>query len=321
VFCTYLSIRNYNSYTSLNRLLPEQFSNYMLTTIIFLGIISLNGIFAVIFNWNLLRNKNEILETDLLDKQEGNLKLKLGWKFNTYFIFSLFILLLGLYGIRDLLIIIFVSVNQKILQVSYLIYITFIIFGITFLYDCFKIKRSFNSGQKFVQDQTKPTNVNRNPKLSKKSENPINSRSKPSKATNQNVPSELSNNHQTEKSLLAENKMSKRVEYQLEFTKIQLQGKIYDDCTRNTPEHKTSYLGQFMSTLYVEEIDGLIEEIEAAQNGLYFEEFPQSEGYEHCEVQIIPPNFLFGPSACLSDEIPLEDMRLLLLEWKEFKQS
>ena len=188
--------------------------------IIFLGIISLNGIFAVIFNCNLLRNKNEILETDLLDKQEGNLKLKLGWKFNTYFIFSLFILLLGLYGIRDLLIIIFVSVNQKIPQVSYLIYITFIIFGITFLYDCFKIKRSFNSSQKFVQDQTKPTNVNRNPKLSKKSENPINSRSKPSKATNQNVPNELSDNHQTEKSLLAENKMSKRVEYQLEFTKI-----------------------------------------------------------------------------------------------------
>jgi hypothetical protein len=268
-----------------------------------------------------LRKKNEILETDLLDEQEGNLKLKLGWKFNTYFIFSLLILIFGLYSITNLLINFIGSGNQNIAQIPYLINLTLITLGILFLYDCFKIKRSFNSGQMFVHDQTKPLNVNRQPNLLKNSDNPINSKSNPSSTTNQNVPSELSHDHQTEKSLLPENNMSKREEYRLEFTKDTTNGEIDHFCKRNGPVHELNYLAIFLPSLYDEEIDSFIVEIEAAQNDLYFDEFPRSDGYAHFEVQISPPNFLLGTSGSTMAEIPLEDMRLLLLEWKEFKQS
>ena len=150
------------------------------------------------------------------------MKLKLGWKFNTYFIFSLLILIFGLYSITNLLINFIESGNQNIAQIPYLIHLTLIALAITFLYDCFKIKRSFNSGQKLVEDQTLSINVNQHPNLSKNSDNPINSRSNTTTAAHQNVPSELSDKHQTETSLMVENKISKRDEYQLEFTKIQL---------------------------------------------------------------------------------------------------
>lgn len=226
-----------------------------------------------------------------------------------------------MYSITNLLINFIESGNQNIAQIPYLIHLTLIALAITFLYDCFKIKRSFNSGQKLVEDQTLSINVNQHPNLSKNSDNPINSRSNTTTAAHQNVPSELSDKHQTETSLMVENKISKRDEYQLEFTKIQLQGKIYDDCTRNAPVHELNYLGIFLPSLYVEEIDSFIVEIEAAQNGLDFDEFPRFDGYAHFEVQISPPNFLLGTSGSTMAEIPLEDMRLLLLEWKEFKQS
>jgi hypothetical protein len=155
-FSAYASIVMYLNYTNIHPLVPREFANKLLITIIHMSIISLFGIFAAIFNWNLLRKKNEILETDLLDERDDNLKLKLGWKYNTYLIFSLLILFFGLYTITNLLINFIGSENQKIAQIPYLINLTLITFGILFLSDCFKIKRSFRSGQMFVHDQTAP---------------------------------------------------------------------------------------------------------------------------------------------------------------------
>ena len=115
--------------------------------------------------------------------------------------------------------------------------------------------------------------------------------------------------------------MSKREEYNLEFTKKVINGRIYHGCDRNLPPNELTYLCGFLEALHDIEIQALIGEIEAAENEEYYEEYPQSEGYEHYDIQIDIPNFLIGSAGTSQASIPLDDMRSLLIEWRDFKKS
>jgi hypothetical protein len=75
-----------------------------------------------------------------------------------------------------------------------------------------------------------------------------------------------------------------------------------------------------INQMNLQECKGLIEEIENAQNGKYFEEYfslDRDESSDEDEIRILPPNVILN----ISTKIPLEEMKSLLLEWQRFNEN
>lgn len=115
--------------------------------------------------------------------------------------------------------------------------------------------------------------------------------------------------------------MTKREEFGLTFEKKVVEGNVHFSCKRQGLVNDFDYL-QFLTFLNSGETDDLIEEINLAQTGENYNQYPISEGYSHYHLIISETNFIVGhypggPSISVS----LEDIKQLLLEWKGFIES
>jgi hypothetical protein len=112
--------------------------------------------------------------------------------------------------------------------------------------------------------------------------------------------------------------MTLKDKYQLEFKKEIEDLKVIFKC-HNIGDN-ISEIARKINQMHLIECNGLIEEIENAQDDKYFEEYfalDCGEASDQDEIRILPPNVVIN----ISTEIPLEDMKVLLLEWIEFIES
>jgi hypothetical protein len=115
--------------------------------------------------------------------------------------------------------------------------------------------------------------------------------------------------------------MTKREEFGLTFEKKVVEGNVHFSCKRHGIVNDLNYL-QFLTFLTIGETDDLIDEINLAQTGGNYNENPTSDGYAHYHLRISDTifkvgNYPGGPSISVS----LEDIKQLLMEWKEFIES
>lgn len=110
--------------------------------------------------------------------------------------------------------------------------------------------------------------------------------------------------------------MTKREQYGLSFSKIQRSsdGSTVNICKKNGTVNQYSTL-QVIQQLNKVEAMALIEEINNALNGVYYEEYFVSDGTESDSIQLSTPNVILGENDFI---IPMSDLKLLLQEWLAF---
>lgn len=112
--------------------------------------------------------------------------------------------------------------------------------------------------------------------------------------------------------------MTKREQYGLTFSKWTnpADGSITPICQREIINNFSEL--QFIDDLEVSEINGLLNLIDKAQNGVPHQDSFITDSIDDMdEIRILPPNISIN-SVCV---IPLQDMKELLLEWLDFIQS
>jgi len=114
--------------------------------------------------------------------------------------------------------------------------------------------------------------------------------------------------------------MTKHEEYNLKFVIIQLpNGSIRYSCTQDIPDGYATLVG-IIPRISAIESEALIEEIENAENGAYYEQYfslDASTASDDDGIEIAPPNIIFN--SVLS--IPFADAKMLIQEWLDFLNS
>lgn len=112
--------------------------------------------------------------------------------------------------------------------------------------------------------------------------------------------------------------MTKQEQYKLSFNKVSYDGnKYYHRCKMVQTNQESLALSELLNNIgnYP---DGLLDEIESAENGQYFDEiysFDMAPG--DFDLKIIPPNAIIEQMG-YSYTISLADLKLLLEEWIDF---
>ncbi|WP_136468741.1 hypothetical protein [Flagellimonas onchidii] len=111
--------------------------------------------------------------------------------------------------------------------------------------------------------------------------------------------------------------MAKHEEFNLKFVKIQPPiGSIRYSCTQDIPDSYATLVG-IIPRISAIECEALIEEIENAENGAYYEQYfslDASAASDDDGIEINPPNVVFN--SVLS--IPFADAKMLIQEWLDF---
>lgn len=115
--------------------------------------------------------------------------------------------------------------------------------------------------------------------------------------------------------------MLKHQEYNLKFVKIKPKtgGSIFYLCTQDIPDQYATLTG-IIDKISATECTALIEEIENAENGNYYEQFfslNASTASDDDGIEIAPPNVIFNSVL----PIPFADAKLLIQEWSDFLNS
>lgn len=112
--------------------------------------------------------------------------------------------------------------------------------------------------------------------------------------------------------------MTLQDKYQLQFKREIEDLKVIFKC--KSIGDNSNEIARKINQMHLIECKGLIEEIENAENGKYFEEYfalDRGEASDQDEIRILPPNVIIN----IKTKIPLEDMKVLLLEWILFIES
>ncbi len=111
--------------------------------------------------------------------------------------------------------------------------------------------------------------------------------------------------------------MTKREQYNLVFSKFYDQKfKRYRYACKHIGE-----INQYNELQFLQRFDnahetlGLIDEINMALNGQYYEEYFSTDSTEDIEIRLLFPNVIFGENDLT---IPMIDLEELLQEWLEF---
>ena len=114
--------------------------------------------------------------------------------------------------------------------------------------------------------------------------------------------------------------MIKQEEYQLIFRKIRDEdGDIYFDCEHNGNINQYTFTAHLLYMLSSAECIDIIENIEAAENEQYFEEYHGPDSLSDSDtIELIPPNVLIASG---NWSIPMTDWKQLMQEWADFQRS
>lgn len=110
--------------------------------------------------------------------------------------------------------------------------------------------------------------------------------------------------------------MTKREQYGLSFYKKKnsFDGAIENICKREGSINEYNHL-QILTQFSQIETTDLIEEIENALNGKYYEEYFTSDPIEFVSIKLAYPNVIFGENDLI---ISMQDLKDLLQEWLAF---
>ncbi|RYJ44946.1 hypothetical protein [Flavobacterium beibuense] len=114
--------------------------------------------------------------------------------------------------------------------------------------------------------------------------------------------------------------MTKREQYQLEFLKVLNNNRVDYECyhTGQNPDfNRLAFKLYIMDKL---ECEGLIDEINNAENGEYYEHFfslDNAAASDEDGIEIVPPNIIIDNQLIIS----FSDMKQLLDEWLDFRNS
>jgi hypothetical protein len=113
--------------------------------------------------------------------------------------------------------------------------------------------------------------------------------------------------------------MTKREEYGLSFYKSSdpIDGSVIHICNRSGIVNAYNTL-QIIQQLNQTETQGLIDEINYALNGQYYEQYFVTDGTEHESIELSFPNVTFGENDLV---ISMQDLKVLLQEWLLFISS
>lgn len=90
------------------------------------------------------------------------------------------------------------------------------------------------------------------------------------------------------------------------------------DCYTKYPNHEYARLASKLSLMTPNECEGLVESINDADNGQYYEEFfalDADSASDDDEIHISPPNIIIDNTITIS----FVDMKMLLQEWIDFR--
>nr|WP_293294702.1 hypothetical protein [Allomuricauda sp.] len=114
--------------------------------------------------------------------------------------------------------------------------------------------------------------------------------------------------------------MTKHEEFNLRFVKTSsLNGKFDYWCTQDTPDGYATLVG-IIPRISAIECEALIQEIENAENGVFYEQYfslDASTASDEDGIEITPPNVIFNSVL----PIPFADTKMLIQEWLDFLNS
>lgn len=114
--------------------------------------------------------------------------------------------------------------------------------------------------------------------------------------------------------------MTKHEEFNLKFVKTAPSNGEFDYwCTQDTPDSYATLVG-VIPRISIIECEALIEEIENAENGAYYEQYfslDVSAASDDDGIEIAPSNVVFNNVL----SIPFADAKMLIQEWLDFLNS
>ena len=114
--------------------------------------------------------------------------------------------------------------------------------------------------------------------------------------------------------------MLMKEKFNLIFEKKRSWFSVYYYCSTKYPKHEYTYLASKLITMHQIECEGLIESIDDAENGKYYEEYfalDADAASDNDEIHILPPNIIIDKSVTIS----FSDMKKLLHEWMSFRNK
>jgi len=114
--------------------------------------------------------------------------------------------------------------------------------------------------------------------------------------------------------------MTKQEEYKLNFHKENIDGNIIFRCDNQEVTIESYNSSSILDRLSKAETEGLLDEIDNAINGTYYEQYfslNNSIASDDDGIEIAPPNVIFNNAL----PIPLADAKMLIQEWLDFLNS
>ena len=112
--------------------------------------------------------------------------------------------------------------------------------------------------------------------------------------------------------------MKKHKEFNLRFETISsLSGREIKLCEQEKVTTDSFYLSSILSRLSLVECEGLLEEIENAEQGKFFEQYFSMDAALASDddgIEIAPPNVIFSTHVSIS----FEDSKTLINEWMDY---